>query len=215
MAKNKSNFVKSLVLLFITALFSVLATVVDRAAIGYNDTVVGFSTLNGAFHNRFGYNGICDTISDIAMGLAFLVVISFAIMGVMQLIREKSLLKVDKVILGLGVLYVVVALLYVVFGKIPINYRPILQPGETELETSFPSTHTLIIATVLGSAIQAWERLVKNEKLLKVLKIAAFAVIIIGILARMFAGVHWFTDILAGILFSMTLISFYAAWSLD
>ena len=215
MAKNKSNFTKSLVLLIVTALFSVLATVVDRAAIGYNDTVVGFSTLNGAFHNQFGYNEIFDTISDVAMGLAFLVVISFAIMGVMQLIRERKFSKVDKAILGLGVLYVVIAVIYVAFGKIPINYRPILQPGETELETSFPSTHTLIIVTVLGSAILAWNKLLKNKSLVKILKCLALVVIVVGTAARLFAGVHWATDIVAGILFSLTLISLYAACSLD
>ncbi|MCR5155660.1 MAG: phosphatase PAP2 family protein [Butyrivibrio sp.] len=212
--KNK-NYTRPLALLAITAIFSVLATVIDRQAIGPDNTVVGFASLNGAFAGRFGYNSIFDTISDLAMVIAFAVVASFAILGVYKLIREKSLSKVGKVIIGLGILYVAVAVIYVVFGKIPINYRPVLQPGETELETSYPSTHTLIICSVLGSAIPAWKRLIKNPAVFKVLKIAAFAVMVIGVAARMFAGVHWLTDIFAGILFSLTLKTFYAAWSLD
>jgi hypothetical protein len=120
--------------------------------------------------------------------------------------------KVDKVIIGLGILYVVVAVLYVAFDKIPINYRPILQPGETELETSFPSTHTLVICTVLGSGIVAAKRLFKNEMTVRVLKIAFIAIMAIGVCARLFAGVHWLTDIVAGLLFSVTLVSLYTAW---
>lgn len=208
----KRDFKRPLVMLVVTILFSVLTFVVDRKPIGYDGTSVGFSSINGLFAESFGYNPVMDTLSDIAMYLSFLVVAAFAFIGVMQLIRGKSLSKVDKVIIGLGILYVVVAVLYVAFDKIPINYRPILQPGETELETSFPSTHTLVICTVLGSGIVAAKRLFKNEMTVRVLKIAFIAIMAIGVCARLFAGVHWLTDIVAGLLFSVTLVSLYTAW---
>ena len=208
----KRDFKRPLVMLVVTILFSVLTFVVDRKPIGYDGTSVGFSSINGLFAGSFGYNKVMDTLSDIAMYLSFLVVAAFAFIGVMQLIRGKSLSKVDKTIIGLGILYVVVAVLYVAFDKIPINYRPILQPGETELETSFPSTHTLVICTVLGSGIVAAKRLFKNEMTVRVLKIAFIAIMAIGVCARLFAGVHWLTDIVAGLLFSVTLVSLYTAW---
>ena len=208
----KRDFKRPLVMLVVTILFSVLTFVVDRKPIGYDGTSVGFSSINGLFAGSFGYNPVMDTLSDIAMYLSFLVVAAFAFFGVMQLIRGKSLSKVDKVIIGLGILYVIVAVLYVAFDKIPINYRPILQPGETELETSFPSTHTLVICTVLGSGIVAVKRLFKNEMTVRVLKIAFIAIMAIGVCARLFAGVHWLTDIVAGLLFSVTLVSLYTAW---
>jgi undecaprenyl-diphosphatase len=208
----KRDFKRPLVMLVVTILFSVLTFVVDRKPIGYDGTSVGFSSINGLFAGSFGYNPVMDTLSDIAMYLSFLVVAAFAFIGVMQLIRGKSLSKVDKTIIGLGILYVVVAVLYVAFDKIPINYRPILQPGETELETSFPSTHTLVICTVLGSGIVAAKRLFKNEMMVRVLKIAFIAIMAIGVCARLFAGVHWITDIVAGLLFSVTLVSLYTAW---
>ena len=208
----KKDFKRPLVMLVVTILFSVLTFVVDRKPIGYDGTSVGFSSINGLFAGSFGYNPVMDTLSDIAMYLSFLVVAAFAFIGVMQLIRGKSLSKVDKTIIGLGILYVVVAVLYVAFDKIPINYRPILQPGETELETSFPSTHTLVICTVLGSGIVAAKRLFKNEMTVRVLKIAFIAIMAIGVCARLFAGVHWLTDIVAGLLFSVTLVSLYTAW---
>ena len=212
MNSTKRDFKRPLVMLVVTILFSVLTFVVDRKPIGYDGTSVGFSSINGLFAGSFGYNPVMDTLSDIAMYLSFLVVAAFAFIGVMQLIRGKSLSKVDKVIIGLGILYVVVAVLYVAFDKIPINYRPILQPGETELETSFPSTHTLVICTVLGSGIVAAKRLFKNEMTVRVLKIAFIAIMAIGVCARLFAGVHWLTDIVAGLLFSVTLVSLYTAW---
>jgi len=208
----KRDFKRPLVMLVVTILFSVLTFVVDRKPIGYDGTSVGFSSINGLFAGSFGYNPVMDTLSDIAMYLSFLVVTAFAFIGVMQLIKGKSLSKVDKAIIGLGILYVIVAVLYVAFDKIPINYRPILQPGETELETSFPSTHTLVICTVLGSGIVAAKRLFKNEMTVRVLKIAFIAIMAIGVCARLFAGVHWLTDIVAGLLFSVTLVSLYTAW---
>ncbi len=215
MNSTLKKYTQPIVLLAVTVLFSILTYVVDRKPIGYDGTSIGFASINGLFAKNFGYNAGMDLASDLAMYLSFVVVLVFAVIGAVQLIREKSLSKVDKVILGLGIIYAIVAVLYVAFDKIPINYRPILQPGETEIETSFPSTHTLVICTVMGSALVASKRLLKNEKIMRVVKILAKAVMIIGVCARLFAGVHWLTDIVAGILFSVTLVSLYTAWIAD
>ncbi len=212
---TKNKYFKAFVMLCITVLFSVIAFAVDRQPIGLEGTSVGFSTLNGAFAGKFGYNEAFDKISDIAMGIAFLTVACFAALGLKELVQKKDISKVSRFIIGLGILYVIVAVIYVAFGKIPINYRPIIPPGETELETSFPSTHTLVICTVLGSAFLVWHRAFKNKKLVRALQIASVAIMVIGIVARALAGVHWITDIVAGILFSATLISLYVAWSLE
>jgi len=213
--EKKNKYFPGLCLCGITLIFSILSCVVDRQPIGYEGTTVGFASLNGAFHNAFGYNGTMDTISDIVMYFSFLVVACFAVYGVRLLIKEKSIAKVSKVILGLGILYVVVAVLYVAFKKIPINFRPILQPGETELETSFPSTHTLVIASVLGSAVVAVRKLFSNKNMVKAVTVIFAILIVVGVAARLFAGVHWMTDIVAGLLFSASLISLYAAWGLN
>ncbi len=213
MNTKKTSYRSPLILLAVTFLFSILATVVDRQAIGPEDTVVGFASINGAFARSFGYNAVMDKISDVIMYIAFLVVISFVLMGAKELVEKKNIREVGKTILGLGILYVIVAVIYVAFKKIPINFRPIIPPGETELETSFPSTHTLIIGSVMGSAMIAWNRLFPDMKLVRCIAIST--VMVIGICARMLAGVHWLTDIAAGILFSATLIAFYSAWIAD
>ena len=171
------------------------------------------NTENGAVADSLGYNEHFDKVSDLVMALSFLVVASFGVVGMIQLVRTKSIAKVSRTILGLGILYLIIAIIYVAFDKIPINYRPLLQPGESELETSFPSSHTLVICTVFGSAIIAWKRLIANRTYVQILKSAAVALMVIGVCARLLAGVHWMTDIIAGILFSFTLVSFYAACS--
>ncbi len=213
--KSGNKLLKPLLILCVTVVFSLLTYFVDRQPVGLEGTSVGFANLNSTFAGRFGYNGTMALISDIAMYFSFLVVAYFAVTGLMQLVKEKSLSRVSKVIIGLGILYVVVAVLYVAFSKIPINYRPVYKPGETELETSFPSTHAMIICTVLGSGILAVKKLFKDEKVVNVVTILFWVIIVVGVAARLFSGVHWFTDILAGILFSLTMVSFYAAWSLD
>ena len=213
--KGISKYTKALCLLAVTIIFSLLTYFVDRQPVGYEGTSVGFATLNSAFSKAFGYNAVMSVISNIAMYFSFLVVAGFAAIGIMQLVKTKSLSKVSKTIIGLGVLYVIVAILYVAFKKIPINYRPILKPGETEIETSFPSTHTLVIASVLGSGIIAAKRLFANKNTVKVLRVLFTVVMVVGVVARLFSGVHWVTDIIAGILFSATLIAFYAAWGLN
>ncbi len=213
--KRNSGYVKALALFCVTLLFSVLTYFVDRQPVGVEGTSVGFATLNSAFSRAFQYNSLMDTISDIVMYLAFLVVLFFAGIGVIQLVKGKSLSKVSKAVIGLGILYIVVIVLYVLFGKIPINYRPIIPPGETEIETSFPSTHTMVICTVFGSAIVALKNLLSDKKKVRMIAIIAIVLMAVGVLARLFAGVHWLTDIFAGILFSGTLIALYAAWIVD
>ena len=116
----------------------------------------------------------------------------------------------DREILTLGGLYVVLALVYVFFEKVIINYRPIIMEGETEAEASFPSSHTMLVCVVMGSAIMLLGRYIKDEKIRRVLKIVFYLVIAVTVLGRLFSGVHWLTDILGGVLISICLLSIFA-----
>ena len=58
--------------------------------------------------------------------------ISFAGIGLVQLIKRRSLFRVDADIMILGVYFVIVFLAYAIFEMIPINYRPILIEGRME-----------------------------------------------------------------------------------
>ncbi|MBO4457026.1 MAG: phosphatase PAP2 family protein [Butyrivibrio sp.] len=209
--KKQQSYQKTYILLAITLIYTVLVSFVDKKPIGPNGTSVGFSAINKVFLDLISYSSLWDKITDIMLLLAILTAGYFALMGVLQIVRDKkTFFEVDHVILALGVLYLILIVLYVLFDKIPFNYRPVLLPDEIELEASFPSTHTLMICTIMGSAIVAWSKIfMYEERVLRILKIAACAVIVIGVVGRVLAGVHWFTDIIAGLLFSATLISAY------
>ena len=205
----ETNWVFSLV---VTVIFALLAFNVDRAAIGPNDTEVGLSALNGAVAARFGYNAFFDKITDVTMVLAILTAAVFAVIGFLQLVREKSLIKVDKRIIGLGCVYVLVVVLYVFFDKVPLNYRPVLVPGETELEASFPSSHVMVIVTIMSTAVAFIKSfLAGKDDVRKWLVTAAEVIMIVAVVGRILAGVHWISDIIGGLLISLTISECYKA----
>ena len=109
----------------------------------------------------------------------------------------------------LGLVYILLMLLYVLFEKIPFNYRPVILDPAEGLEPSYPSTHTLLILTVFGTAIQLAADYLKNPKLLLTVKILSLTIMALTIVGRLVCGVHWFTDIVGGVLLSLFLISLY------
>ena len=90
-----------------------------------------------------------------------------------------------------------------------VNYRPVLIEGV--LEASYPSSHTLLACTILGTTIlQIINRVnVKGLKILLIcLCVIVCAVIVVG---RLLSGVHWLTDIVGSIFLSMGLFYIYKA----
>jgi len=205
---NKKNLIISLILILFAITFVFFVKNIDIQAIGVNNTYIGFATLNQFIFNVIGVNilwyHITDWLGIIPIFMSFI----YAIIGFYQLIKRKSLLKVDKEILSLGVFYVVLILIYIFFEKVIVNYRPILMNGF--LEASFPSSHTLMAVCLCGSSIMVNKKLFKN-KLSKFSNILSLIIIIITILGRLISGVHWFTDILGGIIISLALLmTFYS-----
>ena len=97
---------------------------------------------------------------------------------------------------------------YVAFEIITINYRPILIDGV--LEASYPSSHTMLATCFMTTAIIELNRLLKGKKtLLIVLDVIFVAIAALIVIGRLLAGVHWLTDIIAGLLLSGALISLY------
>ena len=136
----------------------------------------------------------------------------YAIIGIKQLIKRKSINKVDTEIIILGIFYIVVISIYILFEKYIINYRPILMNGF--LEASFPSSHTLMTVCLCGSSIIINNKLFKNN-FTKILNFLSLFIIIIMIIGRFISGVHWLTDIIGGMLISsFLLILFYSVVSI-
>ena len=135
---------------------------------------------------------------------------AFAVMGFVQLIKRKSLLKVDKEILALGILYIAIIGLYVLFEQVIVNYRPIIMPGCTKPEASFPSSHTMLVYTIMGSTALILGKYVKNDKLCRAMQTVCVIIIAVTVIGRLISGVHWFTDILGALLISTTLLALFS-----
>ena len=184
---------------------------VDVAPIGPMGTSVGLSGANGLFHERIGFHpGLYEATQWLGY-LALAVAAAFACAGALQFIRRRSLWKVDREILALGALYIVLGCIYVLFEKLVVNYRPVLLPGETFPAASFPSSHTMLANVIFGSAALLVPRYGKGKTLRTVLFGLCTLLGIATVLLRLFSGVHWLTDIAAGLFLSMALLEVYTA----
>lgn len=175
------------------------------------DYTLGFSSLNLAVYRTLGgFNQNFYRISEILGYLVFVIVGAYVLLGLVTLVKQKSLKKLPHAFYCLAGLYFITLVIYLVFDHLPINFRPIFLDGALEL--SYPSSHTLFAVTFLVSATLA-NPLVFPKSLHKIitpLNIALYLIATLTVLTRLLSGVHWFTDIFGGLLISATLLSFFS-----
>ena len=205
MKSSKKNMIVSISLFLISIIYTILIKIIDVSNIGPNNSSVGFSKINSYFHNLIGVNMTLYKVTEILGLLAILIAGIYAIIGLIELIKRKNIFKIDREILLLGGFYIVVIMLYVFFEKCIINYRPVLI--DNVLEASYPSSHTILSLCVCISSIMVNNRLFKNIKITKYANIISMILAITIVLGRLISGVHWFTDIIGGILFSIALLN--------
>ena len=203
MNSKKRNFLISSILILVAIGFTILVKLVDVKQVGVNNTEIGFATINQFVFKSIGVNMIWYHITDWLGLVPIFLAIAYALIGLIQLIKRRSLFKVDKEIIILGIFYIIVIALYLFFEKVVVNYRPILMDGF--IEASYPSSHTLMTICLCGSSILI-NRKIFNNKLTKIIDIMSFIIIVITIIGRLVSGVHWFTDIIGGILISSALL---------
>ena len=207
----KTKTVASVVCFGLFLLLIAAVKTIDVAKIGPAETSIGLSGINGAIHEMIGLNTKWYKLTNYLGILAILIGCCFAVLGLIQLIQRKSLLKVDRELLILGGLFVLMAIVYVLFEFIVINERPVLMPGETHPEASFPSSHTVLVYVILGGVMMIIGKYVDNSLLCGLIQ-AVFGVLILAmVFLRLFSGVHWFTDIVGGILLSSSMLFLFAA----
>ena len=200
---KRRNIIISFILIILAVLFTVLVKNVDVKPIGPNESMVGFADINKLFHNLIGSNMAIYKITEVLGYIPIVMALVYAFIGLKQLIKRKSLLKVDKEIYVLALFYILVVGVYVFFEKFIVNYRPILIDGV--LEASYPSSHTLMSICLCGSSIIINKKLFKN-KLGDIENILSVILILLIVAGRIISGVHWFTDILGGIIISSALL---------
>lgn len=197
-------------LLFLAAflVLTVLICYVDVQPSGSAYTDLGLATINTNVRDAIGESKTMFTLTEILGYLTWGVVAFFGLLGLSQLVHRQSLLKVDRDIILLGFGYVIMLACYVLFDRIPINYRPYCS-WRVELVSSYPSSHTLMIVFVMATAvIQILRRMRAGlaRNLLIALCIITATVVTVG---RLLSGVHWLTDIIGGLLLGAALAALY------
>lgn len=209
MKKVRNDFIMAGVVLLISIIFTILVSTVDVQPSGISGTNLGFSTINHSVFDSIGTNDAIYLATEI-LGYIFIIPAAFfAVLGIIQLIKRKNFKKVDLHFYALLGLYIAVAATYVFFELVAVNYRPILIDGKAE--ASYPSSHTMLAITVLLSSFLMICRLVKN----RTIKFVALGVTVVCSVAmailRLYSGVHWATDIIGGILISVSLVLIFNA----
>lgn len=191
------------------AVWTAMMLLIDVQPLGQNGTNIGFATFNLWFHQLTRVHMTIYIITDWLGLVPILVCVCFGGLGLVQLIQRRSLLKVDYDIIILGIYYVIVIAAFILFEMIPINYRPILI--EDVMEASYPSSTTLLVLCVMPTLVFQANRRLKNEVGKKIIAICTIVYSVFMVIGRLIAGVHWFTDIVGGILLSAGLFYIYKA----
>ncbi len=207
--KGRKYFWKGALFELLFVIWTVLIKTVDVKPLGQNGTNIGFATVNIWFHSISGVHMWLYSVTDWLGLVPIAICISFGILGFSQLVKRRSLLCVDKDIIILGIYYVIVIMAYLLFETIPINYRPIIINGF--METSYPSSTTLLVMSVMPSLVLQIDRRVKSDFIKIAVRISSVTFTLFMVVGRLVAGVHWLTDIIRSVLLSLGLFLLYAS----
>ena len=198
----------SIELFVLFIVFTILLITIDVQPIGPEGTNVGFAVINQAVFQKIGVHLSWYTFTDWLGLFPVLFAFYFAAIGLYQLIKRKSFRKVDSEILILGLFYLTVIFVYLFFEKVIINYRPVMMNGI--LEASYPSSHTMVVICIMATGVKQLNILYPQSQRFCVFINAAAAIIIaVTVFGRLYSGVHWFTDIIGGLLISSALVSLH------
>ena len=189
MKKNEKRLlILGIMLVIAFTIWTLLIKTVDVEPLGQNGTDMGFATFNCWFHKLTGVHMTIYTITDWLGLVPIFICIIFGGIGFVQLIKIKSLFKVDCDIILLGIYYIIVIGYYLIFEMIPINYRPMLVEGF--MEASYPSSTTLLVLSVMPTLIYQVNYRLKNDALKKIISISAILFSIFMVIGRLVSGVE-------------------------
>lgn len=206
---TRRNFCTTLLLFAAFLLWTIAISCFDVQAIGPDGSSVGFAALNAFIHNLTGVHMALYTVTDWLGLVPLCFAAGFALLGLVQLIQRKHICRVDDNILILGGFYILVIAAYSFFEMFVVNYRPVLIDGC--LEVSYPSSTTLLVLCILPTTMMQLHTRIHSPTFRKVILCTLAAFTALMVVGRFLSGVHWFTDIVGGILLSAGLVMLYSS----
>ena len=209
--KKEKKFDLSLAIILIAAfvLWTAAVCIIDVKPVGPLESEIGMALINIFFHELTGVNMSLYVLTDWLGLVPICIAAGFALSGLKQWIGRKSILKVDRNLFVLGGFYVVVMTVFVFFEIFVINYRPVLIEGM--LEASYPSSTTMLTLCVMPTAVMQLKERIKNIKIKRCIVAVMEFFTVSMVVLRFVSGVHWFSDIIGGILISSGFVMLYKA----
>ena len=203
------NFCLAICMLLAFMLWTAAIQFIDVRSIGPQESTVGFASINQFVHELTGVNMSLYVVTDWLSLVPLMFVMGFGMLGLVQWIQRKHLLKVDYDILVLGGFYIVVMAVYILFETVIVNYRPVLINGY--LEASYPSSTTMLVMCVMPTAAMQFNSRIQNDVCRRCITFAITVFVVFMVMGRLISGVHWFTDIIGSALLSTGLVLLYHA----
>lgn len=189
------------------ALWTAAVCSIDVQPIGPQSSSIGFATINHAFHRLTGVQMSLYIITDWLSIIPIAIAMGFAVLGLIQWIKRRSLFKVDHDLLVLGGFYAAVASAFIFFELFIINFRPILI--DSVLEASYPSSTTMLVLCVMSTTIMQLRTRIKCTPIKQILTFIGLVFTCFMLIGRLLSGVHWLSDIIGGALLSAGLVMMY------
>ncbi len=187
--KFRKNIYVTLALFLLFVLWTLAVKFIDVQSIGPNGSEVGFAALNGFIHDVTGVHMELYIITDWLGLVPVFAAFGFAVLGLVQLIKRRSFLKVDYSILVLGGFYILVISAYILF--------------------EMPSSTTLLVMCVMPASVMQLYTRIKNKNIRNIISVVIYAFMAFMVIGRFVSGVHWLTDIVGGIILSAGLVMLY------
>ncbi len=206
----RRNYLTAVLLFVLFAIFTLIVKNIDVEAIGPQGSTVGLARFNRLVLDTVKADPNWDRITDLLALVSAAFGAGFMFLALKQVLRRRSLWKVDFGLVLLAAHFVLMCAAYILFEMVIINYRPVLT--EEGLEASYPSSHTMFVLCIMIPAVILFHRYLRRHIFLLVLvDILCIALIAQAPVGRIMAGMHWATDVIGACILSAALCMLYYA----
>lgn len=146
-----------------------------------------------------------ELITNVILITSIITLAVFVFLGLYQWISRKSIKKVDRQLLWMPVPLILMVITYLLFQYVfVLNTRP-----NGSGESSFPSTHVMVVATIFFIAMMILPKYVKSKPIRIILDVLMVVMISLTSVGRVAADMHWVLDVIGAVVFAFIFTEVY------